>query len=226
MTGRRATRDRDRRGGDLRRLPPPARGALSRRVRGCLCGASRRRRTHRRVRRRQQTHRGRRRQRRRQSRGDRAIAARDAGIKLAAQLLVYPVTDIAGNFADQGERALSLARRECRRLFPDPRGDGVVLRPLPRRHQPTATTGGPRRCARKISPGLRRRSSPPPGSIRCATRARPMRMRCIAAGVADQISSRRGAHSRLFRPRRCLRHRPREAQRARADFRAMLEAGG
>src|ERR1700686_4805043 len=29
-----------------------------------------------------------------------AIACRDAGIKLAAQLLVYPVTDVAGNYAD------------------------------------------------------------------------------------------------------------------------------
>src|SRR3954463_6368423 len=29
-----------------------------------------------------------------------AIACRDAGIKLAAQLLVYPVTDVAGSYAD------------------------------------------------------------------------------------------------------------------------------
>ena len=30
-----------------------------------------------------------------------AIAARDAGIKLAAQMLAYPVTDVVGNFADK-----------------------------------------------------------------------------------------------------------------------------
>src|SRR6201990_2773441 len=34
-----------------------------------------------------------------------AIACRDAGIKLAAQLLVYPVTDVAGNYADATENA-------------------------------------------------------------------------------------------------------------------------
>jgi acetyl esterase len=32
-----------------------------------------------------------------------AIACRDAGIKLAAQLLVYPVTDVFGNYADTNE---------------------------------------------------------------------------------------------------------------------------
>jgi acetyl esterase len=32
-----------------------------------------------------------------------AIACRDAGIKLAAQLLVYPVTDVVGNYADAKE---------------------------------------------------------------------------------------------------------------------------
>lgn len=32
-----------------------------------------------------------------------AIACRDAGIKLAAQLLIYPATDLAGNFADGKE---------------------------------------------------------------------------------------------------------------------------
>ena len=47
-----------------------------------------------------------------------AIACRDAGIKLAAQLLVYPVTDVLGQLCGRArERALSLARRECRRLF-------------------------------------------------------------------------------------------------------------
>jgi acetyl esterase len=34
-----------------------------------------------------------------------AIACRDAGIKLAAQLLVYPITDAFGNYADAAENA-------------------------------------------------------------------------------------------------------------------------
>lgn len=41
-----------------------------------------------------------------------AIACRDAGIKLAAQLLVYPVTDVAGGYADAGENARFPSRAE------------------------------------------------------------------------------------------------------------------
>lgn len=41
-----------------------------------------------------------------------AIACRDAGIKLAGQLLVYPVTDVAGGYADAGENARFPSRAE------------------------------------------------------------------------------------------------------------------
>jgi acetyl esterase len=41
-----------------------------------------------------------------------AIACRDAGIKLSAQMLVYPVTDVAGNFADAKENARFPSRSE------------------------------------------------------------------------------------------------------------------
>ena len=41
-----------------------------------------------------------------------AIACRDAGIRLAAQLLVYPVTDVAGNYADADENARFPSRAE------------------------------------------------------------------------------------------------------------------
>ena len=41
-----------------------------------------------------------------------AIAARDAGIKLAAQLLAYPVIDVLGNFADKTENARFPSRAE------------------------------------------------------------------------------------------------------------------
>ncbi len=41
-----------------------------------------------------------------------ALAARDAGIKLAAQLLAYPVTDVLGNFADKAENARFPSRAE------------------------------------------------------------------------------------------------------------------
>src|SRR5437660_6280755 len=41
-----------------------------------------------------------------------AIACRDEGIKLAAQLLVYPVTDVTGNFADPEQNARLPSRAE------------------------------------------------------------------------------------------------------------------
>ncbi|QQN61218.1 alpha/beta hydrolase [Bradyrhizobium diazoefficiens] len=41
-----------------------------------------------------------------------AIACRDAGIKLAGQLLVYPVTDVAGGYADADENARFPSRAE------------------------------------------------------------------------------------------------------------------
>jgi acetyl esterase len=41
-----------------------------------------------------------------------ALAARDAGIKLAGQLLVYPATDLFGNFADKTENARFPSRTE------------------------------------------------------------------------------------------------------------------
>ena len=66
-----------------------------------------------------------------------AIACRDAGIKLAAQLLVYPVTDVVRKFRGRQRRTRAFPRaRKCGRLFPVPRRDGMVLRPLPRRRRP------------------------------------------------------------------------------------------
>ncbi|AHY50980.1 alpha/beta hydrolase [Bradyrhizobium japonicum] len=41
-----------------------------------------------------------------------AIACRDAGITLAAQLLVYPVTDVVGHYADARENARFASRAE------------------------------------------------------------------------------------------------------------------
>ncbi|MBN9003862.1 MAG: alpha/beta hydrolase [Rhizobiales bacterium] len=41
-----------------------------------------------------------------------ALACRDAGIKLAGQMLVYPVTDVVGNFADVKENARFPSRQD------------------------------------------------------------------------------------------------------------------
>ena len=155
-----------------------------------------------------------------------AIACRDAGIRLSAQLLVYPVTDVFGNFRGrQGERPLPLARGKCGGLFPVARRDGMVLRPLPRRRQATAPIGACRRCAPKISPGSRRRSSPLPGSIRSATRARPTPKRLAAAGVPTRYHDGAGLIHGYFGLGEASETARREAQRARADFKALLEKG-
>jgi acetyl esterase len=103
-----------------------------------------------------------------------AIACRDAGIGLAAQLLAYPATDVAGNYAtpwrtrafpraQKTPKATSCRARSCN-------GSPAIILVTPG----MAPTGGFRRCARKASSALRRRWSARRGSIRCATKARPM----------------------------------------------------
>ena len=65
-----------------------------------------------------------------------AIACRDAGIALAAQLLLSRHRRRRKFRGCRRERALSLAPRERGRLFPHPRHHGMVLRPLSRRQDP------------------------------------------------------------------------------------------
>ena len=155
-----------------------------------------------------------------------AIACRDAGIKLAAQLLVYPVTDVFGNFADAKENARFPSRAEnAEGYFLHPRHHGMVLRPLPRRQDATAPTGACRRCAPKISQALHPRSSRPPGSIRSATRARPMPTRLNAAGVPTSYYDGLGLIHGYFGLGEASETARREAQRARADFKALLQKG-
>ena len=173
MTGRHAACNRNRRGRGLRRLSPPAGSAVSRRVRGRLCGENGRHRPHRRIRRRRGPRRRGRGQRRRQSRRrhrDRLPRRRHQTGGAIAGLSRHRRRRKFRGY--RRERALSLTQRERGRLFPLPRHHGMVLRPLSRR-QATAPTGAFRRCAPKTSQASRPRSSRPPGSIRSATRARP-----------------------------------------------------
>ncbi len=103
-----------------------------------------------------------------------AIACRDAGIDLAAQLLVYPVTDVAGSFADAKENARFPSRSENAEGYflsrPRCNGSPAIISTIRNK----ATTGGFRRCAPNLLRGWRRRRCVRRGSIRCATRARPM----------------------------------------------------
>jgi acetyl esterase len=85
-----------------------------------------------------------------------AVVALHARGALCFQLLIYPATD-------QNMRTESLRRN----------GEGYLLTfPLMERFRgrPTTPTGAPRPRSRRATPGSRRRSSSPPGSIRCSTR--------------------------------------------------------
>lgn len=106
-----------------------------------------------------------------------AIGCRDAGIRLAAQLLVYPVVDLAGAFGHDEANSAYPSRTE--------NANGYfltldVMRWFADHYLPVASrpTRGRRRCAPPAWPGWRRPSSAAPGSTRCATKASPMPARC------------------------------------------------
>ena len=146
-----------------------------------------------------------------------AIACRDAGIKLAAQLLVYPVTDVVGNFADAGENARFPSRAEnadgyflsravmewfCGHYLAD-KADGADWRVSPLRAQKPRRARARGRHHRLVRSAARRGR----GLCRCAGS-------CRRADV--KYHHGRGPDPRLFRPRRCLRDRAgRSAARAR-----------
>ena len=96
-----------------------------------------------------------------------AQVPRDEGPPLAVQLLIYPAVD--------AERRVPLARGERDGLLPRPRTRWSGSTATTPRPEPTPTTRGSRRCTGRPRPGCRRRSSSPPSTTRCATRARPTR---------------------------------------------------
>ena len=138
-----------------------------------------------------------------------ALAARDGGGPLPAmQLLIYPVTDSADDprsrslFAD----GFMLTKADMdlfeRAYLPD----GATA------DDPRVSILGPRPARRCRPP-----TSPPPGSTRCATRARPTRCGCARPASPSRCAATRGLiHGFANRPR------PSAAPRAAA----MLEAAG
>ena len=80
------------------------------------------------------------------------------------QLLVYPVTDHEFDSAVDG--------RQRSGLLPGGRPHALVLRSLHADCRTTSPTGGCRRCARRSRRPPAPRSSSPPSTTRCATRAR------------------------------------------------------
>ena len=154
-----------------------------------------------------------------------AIACRDAGIKLAAQLLVYPVTDVYGNFADAKENARFPSRAEnaegyflsravmawfCGHYLASP-ADGADWRASPLRAKSLAG----------LAPAVVTTAWFDP--LRDEGKAYADAL--IAAGVATRYHDGPGLIHGYFGLGEACEPARREAQRARADFKALLAAG-
>ena len=154
-----------------------------------------------------------------------AIACRDAGIELAAQLLVYPVTDVFGNFADVKENARFPSRAEnaegyflsravmewfCGHYLANA-ADGIDWRVSPLRANNLAG----------LAPAVVTTAWFDP--LRDEGKAYADAL--IAAGVATKYYDGPGLIHGYFGLGEASEAAKREAQRARADFKTMLAAG-
>src|SRR5450631_2895629 len=154
-----------------------------------------------------------------------AIACRDAGLGLAAQLLVYPVTDVAGNYADAGENARFPSRTEnaegyflsravmewfCGHYLDDPR-HGTDWRVSPLRAKSLAGLAPAVVCTAWFDP------------LRDEGRAYADAL--AAAGVATRYHHGAGLIHGYFSLGDASEAARFEAQRARADVKARLERG-
>ncbi|OAF18433.1 alpha/beta hydrolase [Bradyrhizobium neotropicale] len=154
-----------------------------------------------------------------------AIACRDAGIKLAAQLLVYPVTDVVGNYADARENAPYPSRTEnaegyflsravmewfCGHYLADP-GHAADWRVSPLR---VASLAG-------VAPAIVTTAWFDPLRDEGAAYARALE----AAGVRVKHHEGAGLIHGYFGLGEASDVARAEAQRARADFKALLARG-
>lgn len=152
-----------------------------------------------------------------------AIACRDAGIRLAAQLLVYPATDVVGNYADTGENARFPSRAEnaegyflSRAVmewfaghYLDDMKQGVDWRVSPLRAQNLSGLAPAVVCTAWFDP-LRDEGKAYADALK-------------AAGVATAYHGGAGLIHGYFGLGDASAAAKREAQRARADFKALLE---
>jgi len=151
-----------------------------------------------------------------------AIACRDAGIDLAAQLLVYPVADVAGGFADERENARFPSRAE--------NAEGYFLTRSAMQWFAGHYLGDPKQGADwRVSP-LRAKShvglAP---AVVCTAWFDPLRDEgnayadaLHAAGVPTMYHHGAGLIHGYFGLGEASQVARLEAQRARADFKAML----
>jgi acetyl esterase len=154
-----------------------------------------------------------------------AIACRDAGITLAAQLLVYPVTDVAGNFADAKENARFPSRTENAEGYFLSR---AVMQWFAGHYLSDAGQGADWR----VSPLRAKSLAGLAPAIVCTAWFDPLRDEgkayadaLAAAGVATKYHPGAGLIHGYFGLGDASETARREAQRARADFKALLERG-
>jgi acetyl esterase len=154
-----------------------------------------------------------------------AIACRDAGITLAAQLLVYPVTDVAGNFADAKENARFPSREENAEGYFLSR---AVMQWFAGHYLGDAEHGTDWR----VSPLRAKSLAGLAPAIVCTAWFDPLRDEgkayadaLAAAGVATKYHPGAGLIHGFFGLGDASETARREAQRARADFKALLERG-
>jgi acetyl esterase len=154
-----------------------------------------------------------------------AIACRDAGLKLAAQLLVYPVTDVLGNFADARENARFPSRKE--------NADGYFLSRAMMEwfagHYLASAQDG---ADWRVSPLRAKSLSGLAPAVVCTAYFDPLRDEgqayadaLIAAGVETKRHQGPGLIHGYFGMGEASEAARLEARRARADFRAMLSRG-
>ena len=151
-----------------------------------------------------------------------AIACRDAGFELAAQLLVYPVTDVAGNYADADENARYPSRAENAEGYFLSRAvmqwfAGHYLEDAKPRHR-LARLAVAREKPRGLAP-----------AVVCTAWFDPLRDEgkayadaLAAAGVETKYHDGLGLIHGYFGLGEASQTARLEAQRARADFKAML----
>jgi acetyl esterase len=152
-----------------------------------------------------------------------AIACHDAGIDLAAQLLVYPVTDVAGSFADANENARFPSRAENAEGYFLSR---AVMQWFAGHYLSDATEGTDWR----VSPLRAKTLAGLAPAVVCTAWFDPLRDEgkayadaLASAGVVTKYHDGQGLIHGYFGLGEASETARREAQRARAEFRAMLE---
>ena len=154
-----------------------------------------------------------------------AIACRDAGIRLAAQLLVYPATDVVGNYADAEQNARFPSRAENAEGYFLSR---AVMEWFAGHYLADAGHGADWR----VSPLRAKNLAGLAPAVVCTAWFDPLRDEgkayadaLVGAGVATRYHHGAGLIHGYFGLGDASEAARREAQRARADFKALLERG-